>query len=192
MKHVINTIIGTGVVVVLSSCVTRDASQSRDGPAYYYVEPASVLNRPSGPSSAEFPDSVWPRIVVQGSTTNIIYEPQVDSWDGHGFIGRNAVGRQSAGQLRPTYGVITLQALTLVDKTKRTVSLEKIQILGGDFPSVRPRTQEYVRSLREVFPSQLEGLSLDRLENSFAVAPQQLKGSSQPVGGRNSVSELSR
>ena len=181
MKHIINAIFTATLVVMLSSCATRDISQSGGGPNYYYAEPAPGPNHPSGPMPTEFADSVWPRVVTSGATTTMIYEPQVDSWDGHQLVARNAVGVQNASQPQPTYGVVTLQALTLVDKTKRTVSLKNMRILGGDFPSARQKTQDYLKVLRQTFPKQLVELSLDRLETSFAVAPQQLRGSAQPL-----------
>lgn len=169
MKHILTTILTAGMVVVLPSCATQDTSQSGDGPAYYYKAPAA------------FASFVWPRVVASGAITYTIYEPVVNSWDGHQLMARSAVGVQSAGQREPTYGVVALQALTLVDKTKRTVSLENIQIVGGDFPSAWQNIQDYLNLLRQTFPKQLNGLSLDRMEDSLAVAPQQLKGSALPL-----------
>jgi hypothetical protein len=169
MKHILNTIFAAGLVVVLSSCATQDTSPFGGGSAYNYTAPVA---------SANFG---WPRVVASGATTYTLYEPEVDSWDGHRLMARSVVGIQSTSQPQPTYGVVALQALTSVDKTKRTVSLENIQIIGGDFPSARQRLQDYLVSLRQTFPKQLEGLSLDRMEASLAVAQQQLNASAQPL-----------
>ena len=169
MKRILNTILVAGVVVVLSSCATQDAAQSGDDAAYYYTAPASVAN------------FGWPRVIASGTTTYTIYEPQVDSWDGHQLMARGAVGVQSAGQHQPTYGVLDLQALTLVDKTKRTVSLKKVQIIGGDFPSAEQRIQAYLDLMRQTFPKRLDGLSLDRMEASLTVAQQRPQASAQPL-----------
>jgi hypothetical protein len=67
-----------------------------------------------------------------------------------------------------------------VDKTRRTVALENIQVVGGYFPSAQPQTQDYLALVRETFPKQLAGLSLDRLEASFVPASS-LKSSSQQL-----------
>jgi hypothetical protein len=96
-------------------------------------------------------------------------------------MARSAVGVQNAGQQKATYGVLDLQALTLVDKTKRTVSLENIQIVGGDFPSAEQRIQAYLDSLRQTFPKRIEGLSLDRMEASLTVAQQRPQAFAQPL-----------
>jgi len=165
MKHILHAMFAAGLGGVLSSCATQDNAQSEVGAASYYPEPGMFAN------------FAWPRIVISGETTNIIYEPQADSWDGYQLRARSAVGVQSAGQAQTSYGVVTLQAVTLVDKTRRTVSLENIQITRADFPSAQPKLQEYLKLERESFPKHLEGLSLDRMEASMAAAPHPLKTS---------------
>jgi hypothetical protein len=169
MKHVINTILAAGVVGVLSSCATQDTSQYGGGSAYYYTAPA----RGAGVG--------WPRRVASGATTYVIYEPMVDSWNGHQLTARSAVEVQSGGQPQPTYGVVAIQALTLVDKTSRTVSLENVHVVGGDFPSAGQRIQDYLKTLRKAFPKQLEGLSLDYLAASLAVAAPLPEESAPPL-----------
>src|SRR5262249_23493973 len=76
---------------------------------------------------------------------------------------------------------VTIQAFTLVDKSKRTVTLDQIKILSGDFPSAPQATQEYVKSLRTSFPKELTGISLDRLESSFTAGMQDFKGPGKPL-----------
>jgi hypothetical protein len=172
----------------LCSCATRPPSEADGGPRYYYAKPASSLSSPNTspsarptPAPAQYRSSemLWPRTVKSDSATITIYEPQVDSWDGHELVARNAVGIQRSGQPEPTYGVVTLHALTLVDKNSRNVSLENIRLQGGDFPSARESSQDYMKLLRDNFPKALDGLSLDRLQISLVVPPEQLKGSAQ-------------
>lgn len=169
MKRIINTVMIAGLGMMLSSCTTRYASESSVGPPY----------DPSGPMAGEPGNPGWPQIVVSGSTTNVIYEPQAYSWDGRQLMARAGITVQTAAQPKPTFGVVDLRAITLVDKTTRTVTLEKIEILGGDFPSARQQIQNYLRTLRGSFPSELAGLSLDAVEDSFSVAPQRLRASAQ-------------
>jgi hypothetical protein len=165
MKRIINRVLMASLVMGLSSCTTRNYSESAIGQPY----------SASGPMAGEPANLGWPRVVVSGSTTNVIDQPRSDSWDGHQLLARAGLAVQSAGQPRPTYGVVALQAITLVDKTTRAVTLENIQILGGDFPSAGQQIQSYLQKLRGSFPKELPGLSLDQLEGSFAVAPQQLR-----------------
>jgi hypothetical protein len=196
MKPNLNLIIASGLAAMLSSCATRPPSEAEGGPRYYYANSASspsTPSRPSNPSSTapsiratpplaayetarETSETPWPRVVNSGSATITIYEPQVDSWDGHEIVARNAVGIRRAGQNEPTYGVVTVHAITLVDKSSRNVSLENIRLDGGDFPSARESNQDYMKLLRDNFPKTLDGLSLDRLQISLVVPPEQLKG----------------
>lgn len=153
--------------------------KSAENPAYYYANAGTEASYPGGGGATS--QSQWPRTVVQGTTTNVVYEPQVDSWDGHQLLGRDAVAVSAAGQRQPVFGVVNIQATTLVNKTKRTVTLESVKVLGGSFPSAPQESQQYVGPLQQSFPKELQGLSLDRLEASLVVAPQQLQGSSQPL-----------
>lgn len=125
------------------------------------------MEEPSGQNAS----AIWPQVVVHGTTTNFIYQPRADFWDGHHVTARDAVAVQSAGQSQPTFGVLTVQAVTLVDKSAKTVALEQIQISGGDFPSDRAKNGEYLRSIRDAFPKELTGLSLEQLESSFVAPP---------------------
>jgi len=187
MKPNISLLFVAGLAAALSSCATKPPSEAEGGPRYYYANSASRTSTlvgaptpaPAPASAAEPSEMPWPRTVTSGSTAITIYEPQVDSWDGHDLVARNAIGIQKAGQPEPTYGVVTLKAITLVDKSSRKVALENIRLDGGDFPSARESSQDYMKTLRDSFPKSLEGLSLDRLQISLVVPPEQLKGSTE-------------
>src|SRR5262252_4058468 len=103
MKPYYNLIIATGLAAVLSSCASRPPSEAEGGPRYYYAKPTSSPSTPSIPSNPspstrptpapatyQSSETPWPRIVKNDSSTITIYEPQVDSWDGHALVARNA------------------------------------------------------------------------------------------------------
>lgn len=166
-----------GVGLSLSACATRN---SREPNVNYFPTHASgglALNS----TPADSAESLWPQVILNGGQTNFIYEPQYDYWDSHQLTARDAVAVQMTGQAQPIFGVVTIKGLTLVNKATRTVSLENIQILGGDFPSARPRTAELIRLIREVYPKELAGLSLEAMESSLAHIPQPLNGLSQTL-----------
>jgi hypothetical protein len=185
MKLIINTGLAFGLVFALSSCATQSGSSS-SVPMYYAApEPSSLSLAPgeAAPPSIEVgtADAGWPRILTNGPTTNIIYQPQIDSWDGHALEARSAVGVQSLGHAWPIYGVITFKATTLVDKTTRTATLEDIQVTRADFPSAPDKATNYLQDIRAGLPKQVETLSLDRLEASLAVAPLPPQAKAQPL-----------
>ncbi len=168
------------LALALSGCATRQ-SPALGEPTTYDVSPQPESSALTAPMSASLADSVWPRYVPGAGATNILYQPQVDSWDGHQLVAREAVAIHPPGRPLYVYGVVTIRAITLVDKAKHTVSLEQIQVLAGDFPSERENDKANLLLLQKSFPKELTGLSLDRLESSFSVAPQALRGSAQPL-----------
>ena len=109
----------------------------------------------------------WPRVIMTGSTTNTVHQPQVDSWDGRTLTVRHAVGVQGPGQPQVMYGVITVQSTTSVDKTERVVQLKDAKIIHADFPSAPNRAQEIANALQQQWPKQVQVESLDRLEASL-------------------------
>ena len=162
MKRVIVSAFAIGTVVLLLSCATRNAAQTADGP-FYGVAP-TVAGSVSDP---------WPLVFISGTNTYTVFEPQCDSWDGHQFVGRSAIAVQPYGQTQPTYGVLGFNAITLVNKTTRTVTLADVKVTGTDFPSAHGQMQNCVATLRQIFPERAPSLSLDRLEGSLTcIQPQ--------------------
>ena len=104
---------------------------------------------------------------ISGANTYTVFEPQCDSWDGRQFVGRSAVAVQPYGQAQPTYGVLGFSAITLVNRTTRTVTLADVEVTGTDFPSAHGQMQNYAATLRQVFSERAPSLSLDRLEGSL-------------------------
>src|SRR3974390_1832797 len=117
----------TGLALVGASCATKPGTQQAYVPPNYNAPAQYNSSGPAGYGPGTAPnagsaESTWPRTFVSGDTTNLLYEPQVDSCDGRKLVARQAVSTQRAGQPQPTFGVVTIEALTLVDKTKNLVS----------------------------------------------------------------------
>jgi hypothetical protein len=170
VKRCTLAILVTGLALALMSCATRDTSRSEGGASYYGLRATG----PDGSRALRAPAAAepgWPLVIANGAMTGTVYQPQVDSWDGHLLMARSAVSIQSAGQPKPIYGVIAIKAITLVNKESRTVALAEPQVVGSDFPSVPQMAQSYQRMLGEKFPKEVQGLSLDRLEADFAGIP---------------------
>ncbi len=179
MKHCVLMLLGTGSAIMLSSCASKESPPAASTPTYFAAQNALPAPPPVSESA-----SVWPRMLVSGTTTNWVYAPQVDSWDGQHLFGRCAVAVQQAGQPRPTYGVVNIQGMTLVDKTARTVAVEDLRVTGGSFPSALRHSAEYVSGLRQSFPKSFSGLPLNQAEAGYSVPPQKLKGSTQALNNQ--------
>ncbi|HEV2211460.1 MAG TPA: autotransporter [Verrucomicrobiae bacterium] len=179
MKPLVLISLLAGLALVSTSCASR---QNTEHPNYYYSGSAPASAGPgSSPAAtpgdatfAETPEQSWPVLLVNGGTNITVFQPKVDFWDGHQLIARDAVAVQMPGQNEPTYGVVTLKALTLADKPSHTVALENLQVSEGDFPSARASTPAYLQLLRSQLPARFPKLSLDQVQASFAgrtVAP---------------------
>lgn len=148
--------------LLVSSCPAQ--SQSAEEP-----------NAPIGsPAAGE-----WPRVYVTGTTTNTVYQPQVESWDGFTLTARNAVSVQTPQHPQPVYGAITVQAHTVVNKSERMIDINNARILSADFPT-SPQGL-YLAELRQSFPREFPNVPLDHIEASLAASRQQQKTAAQPL-----------
>ena len=163
MKRIVRLILFAGLAFAVTSCATRNAALNTGNQS---VSLASTGIEPG-----------WPLNVVNGTYTSTVYQPEIDSWDGHTMTARSAVAIQPSGENRPIYGVIAITAITLVNKQSRTVTLADLQVVGGQFPSAPQRAQYYQKMLGAAFPKEVHGFSLDHLEASLALSPQQFSGS---------------
>ena len=176
MKRVTSSFIRIGIVVLMSSCATKNAAQTTGAPAPpgasapAYGQPAGGGPFPglaAGGISTPAPATAWPVVFNTGTATYTIYEPLCDSWDGHQFVGRSAVAVRSLGQSEETFGVLSFSAVTLVDKGARTATLADIKISGVDFPSAPAQAPKHLVWLRQEFQKRAAKSSLDRLETGL-------------------------
>src|SRR5260370_38663427 len=84
-------------------------------------------NPPQGMGVRDNGDQGWPRKIISGGTTMLIYQPQIDKWEGNQIQAYAAVAVESSGSQQPTYGVVYFSARTEVDKVNRLVSLDEFK-----------------------------------------------------------------
>lgn len=133
------------------------------------------------PAEAAPTDSGWPRKMNVNGTTVTAYQPQVDSWDKNNLVTRIAVSLQDAAAPTPTFGVVWIQARTEVDKETKHVTLEDTKITKVSFPSKPNQADQYKTLLSQALPSQIQGISLDRLQASLAVTRAEAKAVPVPL-----------
>ena len=141
----------------------------------------SLISPPAGHAQAlgdQATDIGWPRQIQQGGNTITIYQPQVERWDGNQLQSRAAVAVETPASAQPTYGVIWLSARTEVDKERRLVTLEDLQIAKGNFPTA---TQDYLTVIRQALPSVPHTIALDRLQANLAVTQAERQAQTQPL-----------
>ncbi len=135
---------------------------------------------PMPPASAVTPDP-WPKTLDLGGTTTTIFQPQLDSWDGHVVRAHAAVSILPDGTRDATFGVVELEAVTLVDRTARSVAFQDIRIVKSTFPSAPGDAAHYGAALQQAMTGGPSTMSLDRLEESLAVIGAERKAATVPV-----------
>lgn len=123
----------------------------------------------------------WPRVFVRDGTTNIVYQPQLESWDFFTIKAVSAVAVQSQGEQQATFGTVHFTAQTEVDRAEREVNFDKFEITSVDFPSEDAPVEKYLATLRSLLPKEMRSIALDRLEASLAILEARQKGARQPL-----------
>jgi hypothetical protein len=100
----------------------------------------------------------------------LVYQPQVNKWDGNRIDFRTVLAIKTTGAKDETFGVIFANARTQVDKVLRTVVFEDVQISKIDFPTLPNRGAAYAPELQKEFATKVRTISLDRLKASLALA----------------------
>jgi hypothetical protein len=133
---------------------------------------APTAGMPADLSGFEQP---WPREIVAGSLKMMVYQPQVESWNGNILNLKAAVGINvdAPNDYDRHFGAIWITARTDVDKDRRAVWLAEVQVTRANFPTA----PLYARTVDDALDGQAgivaRVISLDQLETSLAIARQQ-------------------
>jgi hypothetical protein len=132
------------------------------------------------PASSVTPDP-WPKSLHQDTLTYTIFQPQLDSWDGYRYAAHAAVSVLADGSKDPTFGVVEIAAVTVVDKLARSVAFQDIQIVKSTFPSAPASAAGYGAAIQAAVAGGPSTMSLDRLEESLKVIGAEKQGAAVPV-----------
>jgi hypothetical protein len=148
------------------------------GPAQSQA-PASAAPANGAAARAAAPADPWPRVVDLSNAQALVYQPQVDKWEGNQLSFRSAVAIKPVGAKEESFGVIFATARTQVDRAARTVVFENLRVTKSNFPALPSGGAAYVGELQKEVAAQVRTISLDRLQASLAAAG--LKPSTVPV-----------
>jgi len=178
-KRIIILGLAIGTTALLPSCATNNGVETAEGPGLYgnvtasdvYPETETGVNRQG-----------WPIIFKDGTTRYTIAEPECDSWNGHEMAAHSSLAVQPGGQPQTVEGVISFDAITLVDKTTRTVMLANFKMVSADFPWARSQMQNYLVPILIRYSKDLPPLALDGLAKRLALpeAPQGVRLDNRP------------
>ena len=142
----------------------------------------ALPNAPSAQKSIvqkeEASEASWPRTMTSGADTFLIYQPQVDKWDGNRIDLYSAVEMKAGTGKDATskYGVVWFSARAEVDKVNRLVTLDQVQLTKVKFPVAHEKEPELTALLEKKLPSATKTVSLDRLEAEVDADDDTFKG----------------
>src|SRR5262245_48416652 len=98
------------------------------------AKPAAA--KPAAPAVTALTDTGWPRTLVSGATKIVVYQPQIDVWDGYHVDARAAVSitEGSGSDAAPVFGIIEMSATTRIDKDAGLVTFENPRMKKATFP----------------------------------------------------------
>jgi hypothetical protein len=120
-------------------------------------------------------------VVVSGSNRIVVYQPQVDSWDGFRVEGRAAVSvtDTSKADSPPAYGIVTMSAQANVDKDARLVILDKLTLKSASFPGAANKGVQWASVIQS--STLVKPIALERFEAAVAVAAARQQSASVSV-----------
>jgi len=133
------------------------------------AERASTAKRVQALQTVE--EDSWPREISIPEARVMLYQPQVESFEGDNLTGRAAVSVMPTGETEPVFGAVWISARVEVDREERMVFIEDLSVPRVRFPESTPQREAQLSGLLErEIPSWDLSLSLDRLLTSLEVA----------------------
>ena len=144
---------------------------------------ATTQTLPNAPSAqkaqlkkASTSDNGWPRTLTSGTDKFVIYQPQVDKWQGNRIDLYSAVELTTGTGGSANFGVIWFNARTEVDKINRLVTLDDVQLTKVRFPAAPEKEPELTALLQPKLPGATKTISLDRLQAALEATEEVVKG----------------
>ncbi len=160
-----------GVTLLLVLCSALLAS---------FAGAQTLSNAPSAQKAktqaAKTIEGEWPRTMTSGSDTFLVYQPQVDKWEGNRIELYSAVELKTGKDGAPTYGVVWFNARTEVDKINRLVTLDDVQLTKVKFPVAHDKEAVLSVLMQQKLPGATKTISLDRLEAALEADDEPVKG----------------
>ncbi len=125
------------------------------------------------------PADPWPRTIQLSNATVVVFQPQVEAWDGNQIQIRAAVSIKPTGAPGPSFGAVFATARTEVDRVARTVVFNDLVITKSNFPTLPDQGAAYATELKAKLGAASRTISLDRVEASLKAAG--VKAPSFPV-----------
>jgi len=121
-----------------------------------------------------FPDeTTWPREITVPEAKILIYQPQLEKFEGNHLESRFAASVQTPGMADPVFGAVWTKARVETDRDARIVRLVSLETVQSRFPNATPEQEAAFAAILKKHVSQWDlPMSLDRLLASLEVIEQ--------------------
>jgi hypothetical protein len=133
--------------------------------------PIVALALALGARQGEEPENEgWPRRIETNRGDVVVYQPQLEEFEGDRLSSRSAVSVTAAETEEPLFGAVWYEARVATDRDERTVEIVDLSVPRVRFPNLSPEQQDTLaRFLEQEIPKWELTLSLDRLLTSLAL-----------------------
>jgi hypothetical protein len=120
----------------------------------------------------------WPREIKTKAGKVLIYQPQLESFQGDKVTGRYAVSVQKTTMKTPVFGVVWFDSRVATDRDTRTVEFQEIKVAKIKFPNAKPEQERKLAEFldKEIANWEKRSLSLDRLLALLAAVEKEKAG----------------
>lgn len=117
-------------------------------------------------------DGGWPRQIDDDRATIIMYQPEIEQFQGNTLSGRAAVSVTGGnGADTPVFGVVWMDARIETDRETRMVDVVDVIVTNVRFPNATPEQERaFIELLEDEIPQWNLVLSMDRLIAGLEVA----------------------
>ena len=112
----------------------------------------------------------WPREIKAKEGRVVIYQPQLESFQGDKATVMAAVSVQKTDMKAPVFGVVWFDSRIATDRDKRMVEFQEIKVTKTQFPNAQPEQERRLAAFldREIAAWPKPTMSLDRLLAALA------------------------
>jgi len=156
------------VVLALPLLIALQCARAQEPAVYppYYAPPSySPAEATGAPSTDQAPaSSRWPMHIPTSDGEIVIFQPQLEDFQGDTLKGRAAVSVTSSRQQEPMYGAVWLESRVATDRAARTVQILQVNVTRTHFPNADQATSDSIASaIRDALNARPATLSLDQL-----------------------------
>lgn len=122
----------------------------------------------------------WPKQITRPAGEIVIYQPQLESFDGNGLTARAAVAVTPTGADESVYGAIWLTTRVSTNREERTVTLRDLNVTEVKFAHATPdQVQRLSGIIEDEFGGSETTISLDRVLTMLELIDKQDEASSE-------------